>query len=106
VTMRGKGRGGRNAEFLLSLGLAAAGRNGIWAFAGDTDGIDGSEDNAGAILQPDFWERSREAGLDPWTSLTDNDAYGLFSAIGGLVVTGPTLTNVNDFRAVLVTERS
>jgi len=106
VTMRGTGRGGRNAEFLLSLGLAAAGRNGIWAFAGDTDGIDGSEDNAGAILYPDFWERSCEAGLDPYARLEDNDAYGLFSAIGGLVVTGPTRTNVNDFRAVLVTERS
>jgi len=106
VTMRGKGRGGRNAEFLLSLGLAAAGRNGIWGFAGDTDGIDGSGDNAGAILQPDFWERAGKAGLDPRASLADNDAYGLFSAIGGLVVTGPTLTNVNDFRAVLVTERS
>lgn len=80
VTVRGKGRGGRNAEFLLSLGLAA-GRNGVWAFAGDTDGIDGSEDNAGAILQPGFWERSREAGLDPRESLANNDAYGFFSAI-------------------------
>jgi glycerate 2-kinase len=106
VTMRGNGRGGRNAEFLLSLGVAAGERNGIWAFAGDTDGIDGSEDNAGAILPPDFWERSRAAGLDPRVSLADNDAYGVFSAIGSLVVTGPTLTNVNDFRAVLVTERT
>jgi glycerate 2-kinase len=106
VTIRGKGRGGRNAEFLLSLGLAAEGRNGIWAFAGDTDGVDGSEDNAGAILQPDFWERSRKAGFDPRASLAENDAYSLFSAINGLVLTGPTRTNVNDFRAVLVTERS
>jgi glycerate 2-kinase len=106
VTMRGKGRGGPNAEFVLSLGLASAGRNGIWALAGDTDGIDGSEDNAGVILQPDFWERLGRAGLDPRASLADNDAYGLFSAIGCLVVTGPTLTNVNDFRAVLIAERN
>ncbi|WP_078864175.1 glycerate kinase [Streptomyces sp. AcH 505] len=104
VTVRGKGRGGRNAEFLLSLAVRA--RGGVWAFAGDTDGIDGSEDNAGAILQPDFWDRCHERGLNPHASLDDNDAYSLFSAIDALVVTGPTLTNVNDFRAVLVTKRS
>jgi hydroxypyruvate reductase len=106
VTMRGKGRGGRNAEFLLSLGLSSAGRNGIWALAADTDGIDGSESNAGAILRPDFYERSREAGIDPKARLAANDAYTVFSALGDLIVTGPTLTNVNDFRAVLITERS
>jgi glycerate 2-kinase len=106
VTVRGSGRGGRNAELLLSLGIAAQGRNGVWALAGDTDGLDGSEDNAGAILRPDFWDRCRKAGIDPRTSLAENDAYNLFSAIDGLVVTGPTRTNVNDFRAVLVTKRS
>lgn len=106
VTVRGDGRGGRNAEFLLSLGIAADGRNGIWALAADTDGIDGSEKNAGAILTPDMLHRARGAGIDVKARLADNDAYGVFAALNDLVMTGPTLTNVNDFRAVLVTGRS
>ena len=106
VTMRGNGRGGRNAEFLLSLGIAAGGRNGIWALAADTDGIDGSEDNAGAVLTPDTLCRAKRIGIDVNERLADNDAYTLFAALNDLVVTGPTLTNVNDFRAILVTKRN
>jgi glycerate 2-kinase len=105
VTVRGSGRGGRNAEFLLSLGIAADGRNGIWALAADTDGIDGSEDNAGAILTPDMLQRARASGIDAKASLADNDAYRVFAALDDLVVTGPTFTNVNDFRIVLITKR-
>jgi hydroxypyruvate reductase len=106
VTVRGNGRGGRNAEFLLSLGIAADGRNGIWALAADTDGIDGSEKNAGAILTPDMLHRAHCVGIDVKARLVDNDAYGVFAALNDLVMTGPTLTNVNDFRAILVTRRS
>jgi len=106
VTVRGNGRGGRNAEFLLSLGIAADGRNGIWALAADTDGIDGSENNAGAILTPDMLDRAKRTGIDVKTRLADNDAYSVFAALNDLVVTGPTLTNVNDFRAILVTKRN
>ena len=102
VTVTGHGRGGRNAEYLLGLALALDGRPGISALACDTDGIDGSEDNAGAVVTPDTLARARAAGLDPVACLAANDAYGLFAALGDLVVTGPTLTNVNDFRAVLV----
>jgi hydroxypyruvate reductase len=102
VTVRGKGRGGRNAEFLLGLALALDGAAGIWALAGDTDGIDGSEDNAGAIVAPDTLARAAALGLNPRALLDDNDAYTLFAALGDLVVTGPTLTNVNDFRAILI----
>ncbi|MBI3706806.1 MAG: DUF4147 domain-containing protein, partial [Proteobacteria bacterium] len=102
VTVRGKGRGGRNAEYLLALGLALDGAPGIFALAGDTDGIDGTEDNAGAVIAPDSLARARAAGLDPAVRLADNDGYGFFSAIGDLVVTGPTRTNVNDFRAILI----
>lgn len=105
VTMRGNGRGGRNSEFLLSLGIAANGRHGIWALAADTDGIDGSEDNAGAILTPDMLRRARQAGIDAGARLADNDAHTVFAALNDLVVTGPTLTNVNDFRTVLITRR-
>jgi glycerate 2-kinase len=106
VTVRGNGRGGRNAEFLLSLGIAADGRNGIWALAADTDGIDGAEKNAGAILTPDMLHRAKRAGIDVKTRLANNDAYTVFAALNDLVVTGPTLTNVNDFRAILVTKRN
>jgi len=102
VTVRGKGRGGRNAEFLLGLALALEGAAGIWALAGDTDGIDGSENNAGAIVAPDTLARAAALGLNPRARLDDNDAYTLFAALGDLVVTGPTLTNVNDFRAILI----
>lgn len=102
VTVRGHGRGGRNAEFLLALALALDGHPGIHALAGDTDGIDGSEDNAGAILTDDTLARARAAGLDAKARLADNDGYGFFAALGDLVVTGPTRTNVNDFRAILI----
>ena len=103
VTVRGKGRGGRNAEFLLGLAVALDGLAGIYAIACDTDGIDGSEDNAGAIITPESLARARAGGLDPRARLLDHDAYGFFEALGDLVVTGPTLTNVNDFRAILIT---
>ena len=102
ATVRGKGRGGRNAEFLLALAVALGGDARISAIAGDTDGIDGSENNAGAILLPDTLARAEAKGIDAKARLADNDGYGFFSGIGGLVVTGPTLTNVNDFRAVLI----
>jgi glycerate 2-kinase len=106
VTVRGDGRGGRNAEFLLSLAVALDGRPGIAAIAADTDGIDGSEDNAGAIVLPDTIDRALRAGLNPKARLADNDAYPVFAQIGDLVVTGPTLTNVNDFRAIVIDHRS
>jgi hydroxypyruvate reductase len=102
VTVAGKGRGGRNAEFLAGLALGLDGAARIFALAADTDGIDGSEDNAGAYLAPDTLARARAAGIDAEALLADNDAYTLFSRLGDLVVTGPTLTNVNDFRAILV----
>lgn len=105
VTVTGGGRGGRNTEFLLALALALRGHPGISAIACDTDGIDGSEDNAGAVVMPDTLARAGAAGLDARAFLADNDAYGFFAALGGggdLVVTGPTRTNVNDFRAILI----
>lgn len=102
VTVRGRGRGGRDAEYLLALAIALGGEPGIHALAGDTDGIDGSEDNAGAICGPDTLSRARAIRIDAEARLADNDAYGFFAALGDLVVTGPTLTNVNDFRAILV----
>lgn len=96
------GRGGRNTEFLLGLAVALGGAPGIWAVAGDTDGIDGTEDAAGAIVAPDTLARTRIAGLEPRAVLAAHDSYSLFDAIGDLVRTGPTLTNVNDIRAILV----
>jgi hydroxypyruvate reductase len=105
VTMRGHGRGGRNAEFLLSFAIAAGGKCGIWGLAADTDGIDGSEDNAGAIVTPDTLARARSAGVDCKARLADNDAYTVFARLNDLVVTGPTHTNVNDFRVALITKR-
>lgn len=102
VTLRGPGRGGRCTEFLLSLAVALGGLEGAWALACDTDGIDGSEDNAGAILAPDALAQAAARGLDPRAMLADNDGYGFFSAVGELVVTGPTRTNVNDYRVILV----
>jgi len=102
VTVRGRGRGGRNCEFLLALGVDLNGANNIHALACDTDGIDGSEDNAGAVLAPDSLQRAQRKGLDAPKLLDDNDGYGFFSALGDLVVTGPTRTNVNDYRAILV----
>lgn len=102
VTVRGAGRGGRNAEFLLSLGLGLGGHPDIAALAADTDGIDGSEENAGAIVMPDTLARAAKAGLNLAERLAGNDAYAAFAALGDLVVTGPTYTNVNDFRAILI----
>lgn len=103
VVVTGHGRGGRNVEFLLALGLALDGHPGIYALAGDTDGMDGTEPIAGALLCPDSLVRAKALGLQARVSLHDNDAHGFFSALGDSVVTGPTLTNVNDFRAILVT---
>lgn len=103
VTVRGQGRGGRNAEYLLGLMMGLKGAAGIYALAADTDGIDGSEDNAGAVVMPDSLARAEALGLDPEAMLANNDAYGLFSRLGDLVITGPTCTNVNDFRAILIT---
>jgi hydroxypyruvate reductase len=102
VTVRGKGRGGRNAEFLLALAVALDGEPGIYAMAGDTDGVDGTEDNAGAVVTPDTLQRAASLGLDAKAHLADNDGYTFFSGLGDLVKTGPTLTNVNDFRAILI----
>jgi hydroxypyruvate reductase len=103
VTVRGKGRGGRNAEFQLALAIALAGAAGIHALAGDTDGIDGIESAAGAYVAPDALARLAQFGVDPAARLADNDAFTVFDRLGDLVVTGPTLTNVNDFRAILIT---
>ncbi len=96
------GKGGRNTEFLLSLALTLKGADEIWAIAGDSDGIDGVEDAAGAVVTPDTLARMREAGVDPRQSLVSHDSYTAFKAAGDLVVTGPTLTNVNDIRAILI----
>jgi hydroxypyruvate reductase len=96
------GRGGRNTEFLLALALALDGAANIWALAGDTDGIDGTEDAAGALVTPDTLQRARAAGFDPRAVLAGHDSYTLFNAIGDLIRTGPTLTNVNDIRAILI----
>ncbi|TAK39709.1 MAG: glycerate kinase [Betaproteobacteria bacterium] len=103
VTLRASGgRGGRCSEFLLALAVALEGMDDVWAIAADTDGIDGSEDNAGALLRPDTLARGHARALDAKTHLAANDSYGFFAALGDLVVTGPTRTNVNDFRAILV----
>ncbi|TCT05626.1 glycerate kinase type-2 family protein [Aquabacter spiritensis] len=102
VTVRGTGRGGRNVEFLLALAVALSGAPGVSAIACDTDGVDGTEDNAGAWFDSTVLAAAEQAGLSPVDRLDDNDGYGFFAALGGLVKTGPTLTNVNDFRAILV----
>ena len=103
VTIKGEGGcGGPNTEYLLAMALALDGQDGIYAMACDTDGIDGLEDNAGAHIGPDTLARAREAGLDAGAFLTGNDAYTFFHGLGDLVMTGPTLTNVNDFRAILI----
>ena len=102
VTVRGSGRGGRNVEFLLALAVALDGEPGIEAIACDTDGIDGTEDNAGALLLPDTLARARASGLHAPAYLANNDGYSFFAALDDLVVTGPTMTNVNDFRALLI----
>jgi hydroxypyruvate reductase len=102
VTVRGSGRGGRNVEYLLSLAIALESHPLIHALAGDTDGVDGQEEIAGAYLGPDSLERARQLGLKPNDMLLDNDAHSFFGALQDSIVTGPTLTNVNDFRAILI----
>lgn len=102
VTLRGRGRGGRNVEFLLSLAIALRGEPGIHALAGDTDGVDGQEEIAGAVLTPDTQCRAWAMGIKPRERLDDNDGHGFFEALGDSLVTGPTLTNVNDFRAIVI----
>jgi hydroxypyruvate reductase len=102
VTIRGDGKGGRCSEFLLSLAVELGGQRDTWALAADTDGIDGAESNAGAIAAPDSLARARALGLDAKGLLANNDGYGFFSALGDLVMTGPTRTNVNDYRIILV----
>ena len=106
VTVRGNGRGGRNAEFLLSLAVELDRHPDIHAIACDTDGIDGSEDNAGCLCGPDTIARAVSLSLNPRERLEDNDGYGFFAALNKLVISGPTLTNVNDFRAILVLPQS
>ena len=105
VTVRGNGRGGRNAEFLLALAVALDGHPSIHAIACDTDGIDGTEENAGALLTPDTLARAAALGLSGRALLADNDGHRFFAALGDLVLTGPTRTNVNDFRAIMVGRR-
>jgi glycerate 2-kinase len=104
VTLSGTvpGRGGRNTEFLLAAAIALKGAKSIWAFAGDTDGIDGTEDAAGAFISSDTLSRARNNGFDPLAVLNSHDSYSLFHALGDLVITGPTHTNVNDMRAILI----
>lgn len=102
VTVRGSGRGGRNVEFLLALAVALDGAPGVYALAGDTDGIDGAEERAGAMVAPDTLARAAALGIDAKAALADNDGHGFFEKLGDAVITGPTLTNVNDFRAILL----
>jgi len=104
VTVRGNGRGGRNVEFLLALAVALDGLPNVWAIAADTDGVDGAEEVAGAIISPTTLRRAVESGIRASDRLADNDGHGFFEAIGDQVITGPTLTNVNDFRAIFVSE--
>ncbi|MBQ5939508.1 glycerate kinase [Massilia sp. AB1] len=102
VTLKGDGRGGRNVEFLLSAAIALRGEPGVHGLAGDTDGVDGREEIAGAYFSPDTIARAFQQGMRPLDSLDRNDGHGFFQALGDSVVTGPTLTNVNDFRAILI----
>ncbi|WDS34630.1 glycerate kinase [Pseudoxanthomonas sp.] len=102
VTVHGQGRGGRNVEFLLSLGIALGGMADVYAIACDTDGIDGREEIAGAVLFPDSLSRAQRVGIQPQVALDDNDGHGFFGSLGDAVITGPTHTNVNDFRAIYI----
>ncbi len=102
VTVKGNGRGGRNVEFLLSFAIALKGVENVYAISGDTDGVDGLEEIAGAFCGPDTLTRAWEKGLKPLESLENNDGHGFFEALGDSIITGPTLTNVNDFRAILI----
>jgi len=106
VTVRGKGRGGRNVEFMLSLACMLDGALGIHAIACDTDGVDGLEEIAGAVFGPDILARAEASGLNARAMLDDNDGHSFFEALHAQVITGPTLTNVNDFRAILVERRA
>jgi glycerate 2-kinase len=102
VTVRGSGAGGRNVEFLLALALKLDGAEKITALAADTDGVDGAREVAGAFIAPDTLSRARAMGIDPWASLSNNDGHGFFESLKNQIITGPTLTNVNDFRAVYI----
>ncbi len=102
MTVRGPGRGGRNVEFLLALAIELNGLSNVYALAGDTDGVDGGEEVAGAIVAPDTLARAAALGISAKARLADNDGHGFFEALGDQVITGPTLTNVNDFRAILI----
>jgi hydroxypyruvate reductase len=105
VTLRGTGRGGRNVECLLAQALALQGREGIYGLAGDTDGVDGAEEIAGAVITPDTLRRAWQAGMNPADELANNNGHGFFGRLGDGVITGPTRTNVNDFRALLIEAR-
>ncbi|MFT6913515.1 MAG: glycerate 2-kinase [Paracoccaceae bacterium] len=102
VTRRGDGSGGPNAEAMLAAAIELNGAAGIWALACDTDGVDGAAEVAGAIIGPDTIARAKAAGYAPQTALAANDSHGFFATIDTQVITGPTLTNVNDFRAFLI----
>ena len=102
VKILGNGRGGPNGEYMLAMAIALNGADGLHAIACDTDGIDGSEDNAGARISPSTLRRGAKAGVNPHSHLVDNDSYSFFNALNDLIITGPTYTNVNDFRAILV----
>ena len=102
VTVKGNGRGGRNAEFALALCVALEGVPNVHCLSADTDGIDGSEDNAGVLVTPDTLSQAKRQGLDAKVFLANNDGYSFFDQLDSLVVTGPTMTNVNDFRAILI----
>jgi hydroxypyruvate reductase len=102
VTVRGTGRGGRNVEYLMAEAIAANGSPGVWGLSADTDGVDGAEDIAGAIFTPDTLARAKAKGHDPQAMLDDNDGHGFFRLLGDSLITGPTRTNVNDFRATLI----
>ncbi|HKU96557.1 MAG TPA: MOFRL family protein, partial [Vineibacter sp.] len=102
VEVKGNGRGGRNVEYLLALALDLQGLPGVWSLAADTDGVDGIEEIAGAMIGPDTLARARAAGIDAAARLADNDGHGFFEALGDAIVTGPTRTNVNDFRVSLI----
>ena len=104
--MRVNGRVGRKVEFLLALGVTLDGGRGIHAIAGESDGVDSQEEIAGAWLAPDSLARAWDKGIKPLVSLDNNDGHGFFQALGDSVITGPTLTNVNDFRAVLITDEA
>jgi glycerate 2-kinase len=102
VTVKGNGAGGRNVEYLLSLAIKLNGAQGIHALAGDTDGIDGAREVAGAFITPTSLDAARKLKIDPWASLSNNDAHNFFQNIKSQIITGPTLTNVNDFRVILI----